>query len=135
LKKRIALGTLAGLVVLGAAVFWAMARSIHKGVEKQAAQAIERFGGSDRISALIATVECQSCSLQDRNHAVWALGQSESLEALPVLSKYRTGAKCDHERAICQREIEKALQLIEARRDGGTFLLRLVRKAHHLAGG
>jgi hypothetical protein len=51
-----------------------------------------------------------------------------------VLLKHRTGATCDHQRAICQREIENALQLIEARRDGGSFMLRAVRKAHHFAG-
>jgi predicted metal-binding protein len=127
-------GALVGLMVLGAAGFWAIARSIHKGVEKQSAQAVERFGGTDRVAALVAMVECENCALRDRNRAVWALGQAEAVDALPVLLKHRTGGACHHEREICQREIEKAVELLEARRDGGPFMLRLVRRAHRFVG-
>ena len=46
-----------------------------------------------RIEALMAMVDCESCSLRDRNNAVWALGQLDDARALPVLEKYYTGAK------------------------------------------
>ena len=56
----------------------------------QTAQA--QFPGK-RIEALMAMVDCESCSLWDRNNAVWALGQLDDARALPVLEKYYTGAK------------------------------------------
>ena len=56
----------------------------------QTAQA--QFPGK-RIEALMAMVDCESCSLRDRNNAVWALGQLDDARALPVLEKYHTGAK------------------------------------------
>jgi hypothetical protein len=61
-----------------------------------------------RVEALMAMVECESCSLQDRNHAVWALGQLDDPRALPVLEKYYTGARCDHLRNLCQDHFQIA---------------------------
>ena len=49
-----------------------------------------------RVEALIAMVECESCNMQDRNHAVWALGQLDDPRALPVLEKLNTGNKSNH---------------------------------------
>jgi hypothetical protein len=46
----------------------------------------------------------------ERNRAVWALGQMRERRALAVLANYRTHRKCDHDREICQYEIEKALK-------------------------
>lgn len=71
----------------------------------------DRFPG-DRITALISMVECESCNMNDRNHAVWTLGQLTDRRALPVLENYYTGDKCDHTNRICQYELEKALKLI-----------------------
>lgn len=70
-----------------------------------------RFPG-DRVVALMSMVECESCSMRDRNHAVWTLGQLADRRALPVLEKYYTGEKCDHSNKICQYELEKALRLV-----------------------
>jgi len=73
----------------------------------QTAQA--NFPGK-RVEALVAMVECESCSLQDRNHAVWALGQLDDARALPVLEKYYTGARCDHLKKLCQNTLQVALR-------------------------
>jgi hypothetical protein len=73
-----------------------------------------RFPG-DRVAALAAVVECGECSLQDRNHAVWALGQLEAERALPVLQKYYDGERCTHSTRVCQHELGKAIRMIEAR--------------------
>jgi len=104
----------AGLLVLFLAVSW----SIGGAVENFSQQAMAQYRG-DRVEALIAQVDCQTCSLADRNHAVWALGQLADKRALPVLRKYYTGEPCDHGRLICQREITKAIRWTE----GNSFML------------
>jgi len=55
---------------------------------RQMAQA--NFPG-DRVSALISMVDCKICNTNDRDHAVWALGQLGDERALPVLEKYNAG--------------------------------------------
>jgi hypothetical protein len=104
----------AGLFVLYLAVSW----SIGQAVENWSREAMAKYGG-DRVEALIAQVDCQTCSLTERNHAVWALGQLTDKRALPVLRKYYTGEPCDHSRLICQREITKAIRWTE----GNSFML------------
>ncbi len=92
--------------------------SIGSGVNEISQSAMAQFPG-DRVEALVALVECESCSLHDRNHAVWALGQLKDKRALPVLHKYYIGRPCDHEREICQYEIAKAIRWTE----GKSFML------------
>jgi hypothetical protein len=82
---------------------------IGSGVRSFSQTAQAHFPGR-RVEALIAMVECKSCSLQDRNHAVWALGQIDDLRALTVLEKHYTGVKCDHLRNLCQDTLQTALR-------------------------
>ncbi len=91
---------------------------IGSGVNKTSQSAMAQFPG-DRVEALMALVDCEGCSLHDRNHAVWALGQLKDKRALPVLHKYYSGKPCDHEREICQHEITKAVRWTE----GKSFML------------
>ena len=88
------------------------------GVDQRSRSAMTQFGG-DRVEALIAQVDCQTCSLYDRTQAVWALGQLRDKRGLPVLYKYYTGKPCDHQRFICQLEISKAIRWTE----GKSFML------------
>jgi hypothetical protein len=89
--------TLAGLQIW---IEWSV-RSFTQAAAKQ-------FPG-DEESALIELAACESCSLKERNNAVWALGQMRSARALPVLKQYKTYRKCDHSREICQYELDKAI--------------------------
>jgi hypothetical protein len=75
-------------------------------------QAMERFPG-DRITALITMASCTNCSLEDRNHAVWALGEYGDRRGLEVLKGLKTGRTCDHAREVCQYEVDKAIGKIE----------------------
>jgi len=50
-------------------------------------------------------------SLEERNTAVWALGQIGDKKALEVLKKSYTGEPCDHTKYLCQHELEKATGL------------------------
>jgi hypothetical protein len=86
---------------------------IGSGVREYSQNAQERFSG-DRISALIAMVDCESCAMSGRNHAVWALGQLADIRSLPVLEKHYTGEPCDHKNRICQYELKKALRLVRS---------------------
>jgi hypothetical protein len=88
------------------------------GINKESRSAMAQFSG-DRIEALMALVDCQDCKLEDRNHAVWALGQLKDKRALPVLYKYRTGKPCNHSQQICQYEIGKAIRWTE----GNSYML------------
>jgi hypothetical protein len=89
----------------------------------EAAKAQRRFGG-DRVQALIQTVEADTLPLRERNRAVWALGQLRDPRALPVLRAHHTGAECQHDRFLCQEEIEKAIGLITGERTFGGWLSR-----------
>lgn len=99
------------LMIALIALFFCAEISIGLGVRQFSQIAQCRFQ-SDRIAALIAMVDCDSCAMSDRNHAVWALGQLADSRALPILEKQYTGGKCDHLHDICQYELEKALRLV-----------------------
>jgi len=107
--------TIIGLVIVA---YIAANVLIGWGVRSDSSRAVAKFSG-DRIEALIATVNCQTCSLHDRNRSVWALGQLRDKRALPVLHKYYTGKRCDHKTQICQNELRKAIKWTE----GNSFML------------
>ena len=109
------LGIIAGILLL---LYLGASLLIGQGINSTSRRAMEQFDG-DRIDSLIALADCQECTLKDRNHAVWALGQLRDKRALPVLYKYRTGQPCDHLYQICQYEIGKAIRWTE----GNSYML------------
>lgn len=74
--------------------------------------AAERFSG-DRVEALMQQVECISCTMQQRQDAVWALGQLGDRRAVKTLRAQLTGRPCNHGKELCQYELEKAIRNIE----------------------
>lgn len=85
---------------------------IQGGVEEYSAEAQQCFPApGDDVEALIRYVQSEQHSLGERNRAVWALGQLRDPRALPVLEAAFTGEPCDHARFLCQRELEKAIEL------------------------
>ncbi len=82
---------------------------IGSGVRANSQRAQARFSGK-RVEALMAMVECESCNIQDRNDAVWTLGQLDDPRALAVLEKHYTGTKCDHLKYLCQERLQIALR-------------------------
>jgi len=91
------------------AVFCLLEASIGMDVRNYSQSAQNRFPGK-RVDALIAMVGCESCSMEDRNHAVWALGQLDDVRALAVLEKYYTGKECNHWKDLCQKTLGTALR-------------------------
>jgi hypothetical protein len=102
-----------GLFVVLFALFWMAEILIGTGVRQFSQLAQDRFR-SDRILALIQMVECETCAMEDRNHAVWALGQLADHRALPVLEKHYTDKPCNHGNEVCQYELGKALRLVRS---------------------
>jgi HEAT repeat protein len=115
------LGIAVGIVIV---IYLGGSLLIGWGINSTSRGAMANFDG-DRIEALIALVDCQSCRIEDRNQAVWALGQLRDKRALPVLYKYRTGKPCDHLRQICQYEISKAIRWTE----GNSYMLPQIWRA------
>lgn len=93
--------------------------------------AASRFPG-DTVEGLIATVECGNCRMQDRNRAVWALGQMEAEPALETLKARVDGQSCDHATRLCQHELAKAIRLIETREQRAGFWWGIVRRLHRV---
>ena len=81
---------------------------IRSGVAEDEARAQREFPG-DRVEALMALVDSDRHPFRERNRAIWALGQIGDPRALPVLRKHYTGAECQHDKYLCQRELKKAI--------------------------
>jgi len=118
-------GLLTALVLLLAGIVV----SIRNGLQRFSDDAVARFPG-DRIEALIKVVDCDSCTLQDRDHAVWALGQMAEPAARPVLTKYFDGQRCDHTTRLCQYELRKAIHMIDTRQQRRGPILDVIGSWH-----
>ena len=67
------------------------------------------------MEALAAYVESEHHTYQERNHAIWALGEIGDRRALPTLERL-LGAElidspCDTSRGICRYSVEKVMEL------------------------
>jgi hypothetical protein len=104
-------------IVLACLIFvGAMAYYIHRNVQEytEIAQKFHPNPGDDSM-ALVQFMNSESHSLQERNQIIWTIGRLASPDALPFLESAYTGGPCDHEKYICQYELEKAI-----RRCGGS---------------
>jgi hypothetical protein len=119
-KRRIAVAFVAAVGFL-VVVYFAISLVIGSGVRSVSAAALREQPG-DRVAAIMAYADSSTQSLRERNRAVWALGQLGDSRALSVLEKYYTGQPCDHDRALCQQELKKAIKLCR----GGTNLSAFV---------
>jgi hypothetical protein len=99
---------LAGLLLTAAAVQgW-----IRLAVSAAAHDAERRFG-QGRVDSLLRVVDCETCGLRTRERAVWALGELGDGRAVPALRAHLSGHKCDHDRGLCQYELNKAIRKLE----------------------
>ncbi len=108
--RRWLLRVLAAVIVLPVVAFFVISVMIGSGVRAARDKALRDHPG-DQVAALIAYVDTPTHSFRERGRAVWALGQLGDPRALPVLEKYFTGGPCEHERALCQHELAKAIPL------------------------
>jgi hypothetical protein len=109
-KRFVLAGLLAVIAAAGIALGgarWSIANGVRQ-CRQLARSAYPR--AADDTAALIAFVRSEQHSLAARNRAVWALGRSGDRRALDPLRSFYTGAECDHERFLCQRELAKAIR-------------------------
>lgn len=118
--KRSTIISSGAVVLLGLAVFCILAGEIAFEVKRISIKAEARYH-DNRTDSLVMLVDCNLCPLTDRNRAVWALGRLQEPRAIPVLRGHLTNRPCNHAHDLCQREIRKALELIE---DRGTLHAR-----------
>jgi hypothetical protein len=109
--KRGVLWTITGLLAIAVSLM-ALEGGIRFTARATGNRAAARFGG-DRIKGLAVLAACGGCSLEERNMAVWALGELRDRSALPVLKAHYTGGRCDHAADLCQYELGKAIMKIE----------------------
>jgi len=101
-----------GVLLCGVAL-GAILLNIHQSVQAncRVAQQAHPHPGDD-VAALIDFMNSTSHSLRDRNHrAIWTLGRLRDPKALPALESVYTGEKCEHNKTLCQYELEKAIKL------------------------
>ncbi len=108
-RKILFNGMLPCLVFIFILFVW-LCLDIRSNVKDISAKATQEYSG-ERVEALIAYIQSEKHSLRDRNRAVWALGRIGDKRALPVLEQFCTGKPCDHDKYLCQREINKAIDL------------------------
>lgn len=98
--------------------FMATASVIGFEVRQRCAQAQVEYGG-DCVEALRTLIEDEEADFENKNSAVWALGQLGDVRALSFLRQYYNGGtvqqNCDRSKTICQHELQKAIKLL----DGG----------------
>ena len=87
--------------------FW-----IKSDINKYSESAMSMFPG-DRVEALISVLKSETLSLSEKNHAIWTLEYVGDERALEVLKKLQTGTECNHNKYVCQRELQKAIGNIE----------------------
>lgn len=99
------------LALLAAGAAWAM---IEWGIHSARKSAAAQFPGRDSSQALINLVNCEKCAMEQRNRAVWTLGQIREQRALAVLHSHFYDGPCNHSISLCQHELRKALKRIES---------------------
>ena len=72
----------------------------------------------DKTESLLMLIDSENHSLKERNKAVWTLGVLKDEKALPKLEMLYTGKECNHDSALCQYEIKKAILKIKGEFSG-----------------
>jgi len=94
-----------GVLLCGVAL-GAILLNIHQSVQAncRVAQQAHPHPGDD-VAALIDFMNSTS------HCAIWTLGRLRDPKALPALESVYTGEKCEHNKTLCQGELEKAIKL------------------------
>jgi len=95
-------------------------------VKTDCQNAQKRYEGTC-TEALSQFLDDESNPFEDRNSAIWSLGQLGETEALPILEKYYTGNIPDREpldQTISQYELRKAIKLVKSGVNLGAWVWR-----------
>jgi hypothetical protein len=95
---------IAGLGALGILLLiW-----IDHSVADNTSLAQRQFTG-DPVEACIAALSSDGTTIKTKDRMIWTLGTLEDKRALPILKTLYTGEACRHGYAVCQYELEKAV--------------------------
>jgi len=113
-SRRTVVLILAALCLTGTFFLLLSLHHISTQVRAACSEAASEFDG-DCVEALAAYVESEHHTYQERNHAIWALGEIGDRRALPTLDRLLGGelmdSPCDTSRGICRYSVEKAIEL------------------------
>ena len=112
-SKRIIIYTLSigfgCIIILYGITCWILFSEVKEVCDK----AVQEFKG-DTIESLTELLHSDKYGYEEKNDAIWALGQIEDPKALPVLERFYTGIPCEkpcrRDQSICQYEVRKALK-------------------------
>ena len=77
-----------------------------------------------RVEALLEHLESEETSFEEKNRAIWALGQLAEPRATSTLESLRANAgECAHAKLVCQYELGKAIE--RTRSKSGRVLARV----------
>ena len=78
----------------------------------------------DQVESLIAFVRAEETPVRDKSTAIMLLGELRDPRALETLEPLYTGAECDHQRFVCQRELGKAIDRVSGKAPPQPWLMR-----------
>lgn len=67
----------------------------------------------NQIDSLVAYLQSSEPALDDKNRAIWLLGELRDPRALPALEALDRGEPCNHAPFVCQYELRKAVDKIQ----------------------
>ena len=82
------------------------------GVVAANVQEAQRHHPGDGVQAATALLAVHDTPVPTKDRMVWTLGTLGDRRALPLLNSLHTGAACQHQTAVCQYEVEKAIRKI-----------------------
>jgi hypothetical protein len=110
--KKILIYTFLFVILLTIICIAAVFHTIYSDVKQVTKAAQSKFPG-DSVQALITYLQSDDVSFENKNKAVWALGQIADPRALQPLRDLCTSVKCQKpcskKNKICQYELEKAM--------------------------
>lgn len=103
---------LTGFVLFCASGFFTFC-IIHKQVDEITTIAKNNFN-KNAIESLTDLINSGNFTFEEKNTAIWALGQFADKTALPVLMNLNSGIsdqnRCNRKHELCKREIERAIK-------------------------
>ena len=79
---------------------------------KFAEKTAEQFK-TNKTEALLLLLDSEKYTFKEKNKAIWALGVLKEKKALTKLELLHTGEECQHDSALCQYELYKAIHKIK----------------------
>jgi len=112
MKRIILWAIVTGFVILAGTASYTF-HQVYKGVARITEQAKAEFSG-DAVEALTSLIKSEAYNYEEKNNAIWALGQLADPKALPFLEELMNEAEdrtpFDRSSGLSKYEVEKAIK-------------------------